>query len=121
MQCTIAKIASTATALLAVAVLAIGSTSASPARQGVVDTAALVGNFQTLVTALKAAGLVDILKGRGPFTVFAPTDEAFSRLPAGTVKNLLRPENKATLTATLTYPVMSGSDHAKRLTKSSTK
>lgn len=60
----------------------------------IVDTAVAAGSFNTLVTAVKAAGLVDALKGNGPFTVFAPTDEAFAKLPAGTVENLLKPGNK---------------------------
>jgi len=65
-------------------------------------------NFKTLVAAVKAAGLVETLQGDGPFTVFAPTDEAFAKLPAGTVENLLRPENKEKLVAILTYHVVSG-------------
>src|SRR5947207_143892 len=60
----------------------------------IVDTAVAAGNFKTLAAALKAAGLIDTLKGPGPFTVFAPTDEAFAKLPAGTVEDLLKPENK---------------------------
>jgi uncharacterized surface protein with fasciclin (FAS1) repeats len=74
----------------------------------IVDTAVAAGNFQTLVAALKAADLVDALKGRGPFTVFAPSDVAFARLPAGTVESLLDPENRGRLTAILTYHVVSG-------------
>jgi len=74
----------------------------------IVETASGAGNFNTLVTAVKAAGLVDTLKGPGPFTVFAPTDEAFARLPAGTVQDLLKPENKAKLVAILTYHVVPG-------------
>ena len=74
----------------------------------IVDTAAKAGQFNTLVAAVKAAGLVDTLKGDGPFTVFAPTDEAFSKLPAGTVENLLKPENKDKLVAVLTYHVVPG-------------
>ena len=66
------------------------------------------GSFKTLATALKAAGLVETLKGKGPFTVFAPTDEAFAKLPAGTVETLLKPENKAKLAGILTYHVVSG-------------
>ena len=66
------------------------------------------GSFKTLAAALKAAGLVDTLKGEGPFTVFAPTDEAFAKLPAGTVDTLLKPENKAKLTSILTYHVVPG-------------
>src|SRR5271169_4276398 len=77
-----------------------------PASQDIVDTAVAAGSFKTLAAALKAAGLVDTLKGKGPFTVFAPTDEAFAKLPAGTVETLLKPENKAKLTAILTYHVV---------------
>lgn len=74
----------------------------------IVDTAVSAGSFNTLVAAVKAAGLVDTLKGPGPFTVFAPTDEAFAKLPAGTVENLLKPENKDQLVAILTYHVVPG-------------
>jgi len=73
----------------------------------IVDTA-VAADFKTLVTAVKAAGLVDTLKGAGPFTVFAPTDEAFAKLPAGTLETLLKPENKAKLQSILTYHVVSG-------------
>lgn len=73
----------------------------------IVDTA-VNANFKTLVAAVKAAGLVDTLKGPGPFTVFAPTDEAFAKLPAGTLENLLKPENKAKLQSILTYHVVPG-------------
>jgi len=73
----------------------------------IVDTAA-AANFNTLVAAVKAAGLVETLKGPGPFTVFAPTDEAFSKLPAGTVENLLKPENLSKLRAILEYHVVAG-------------
>ncbi|NKB32408.1 MAG: fasciclin domain-containing protein [Pseudomonadales bacterium] len=76
--------------------------------QDIVDTAVAAGQFNTLVAAVQAAGLVDVLKGEGPFTVFAPTDEAFAALPAGTVENLLKPENKDQLVAVLTYHVVSG-------------
>lgn len=76
--------------------------------QNIVDTAVAAGQFKTLAAALGAAGLVDTLKGTGPFTVFAPTDAAFAKLPAGTVENLLKPENKAQLTAILTYHVVPG-------------
>jgi len=75
-------------------------------QKDVVDTAVSAGDFTTLVTAIKAAGLVDTLKGKGPFTVFAPTDEAFAKLPAGTVENLLKPENKQKLVSILTYHVV---------------
>ena len=74
----------------------------------IVDTAAGAGSFKTLVAAVQAAGLVDTLKGKGPFTVFAPTDEAFAKLPAGTVESLLKPENKDKLVAVLTYHVVPG-------------
>ncbi len=74
----------------------------------IVDTAASAGQFETLVAAVKAAGLVETLKGDGPYTVFAPTDEAFAKLPAGTVDNLLKPENKDQLVAILTYHVVPG-------------
>lgn len=72
----------------------------------IVETAAAAGQFKTLVAAVQAAGLVDTLKGKGPFTVFAPTDEAFAKLPKGTVESLLLPENKARLAAILTYHVV---------------
>lgn len=74
----------------------------------IVDTAVGAGSFNTLATALKAAGLVETLKGPGPFTVFAPTDEAFAKLPKGTLEDLLKPENKAKLASILTYHVVSG-------------
>lgn len=86
------------------------SAAAEPAHheKDIVDTAVAAGSFDTLVAAVKAAGLVDTLKGDGPFTVFAPTDEAFAALPAGAVESLLKPENKAKLQAILTYHVVSG-------------
>ena len=74
----------------------------------IVDTAVAAGQFQTLAAALTAAGLVDTLKGDGPFTVFAPTDEAFAKLPEGTVEMLLQPENRDQLIAVLTYHVVPG-------------
>lgn len=80
----------------------------SEARPDIVDTAVKAGSFKTLAAALEAAGLVETLKGKGPFTVFAPTDDAFAKLPEGTVETLLRPENKARLTAILTYHVVAG-------------
>ena len=76
--------------------------------KNIVDTAVANGNFKTLAAALGAAGLVTTVSGPGPFTVFAPTDAAFAKLPAGTVENLLKPENKAQLTAILTYHVVAG-------------
>lgn len=74
----------------------------------IVDTAVAAGSFKTLVAAVTAAGLVDTLKGAGPFTVFAPSDEAFGKLPEGTVADLVKPENKAKLTAILTLHVLAG-------------
>ncbi|MEX0367092.1 MAG: fasciclin domain-containing protein [Ruegeria sp.] len=74
----------------------------------IVDTAVAAGSFNTLVAAVQAADLVDTLKSPGPFTVFAPTDDAFAALPAGTVENLLKPENKDQLVAILTYHVLPG-------------
>lgn len=97
------------TSLIAVATaasLTFGAISAKAA--DIVDTAVAAGSFNTLVTAVKAAGLVDTLKGDGPFTVFAPTDEAFAKLPAGTVEDLLKPENKDQLVSILTYHVVPG-------------
>lgn len=86
-----------------------GSKVVSKARSAdIVDTAVKAGSFKTLVAAVKAAGLVETLKGEGPFTVFAPTDAAFARLPKGTVESLLKPENKAKLQAILTYHVVPG-------------
>ena len=78
------------------------------AKPDIVDTAMAAGQFETLVAAVKAAGLVGTLKGDGPFTVFAPTDAAFAKLPAGTVETLLKPENKDQLVAILTYHVVPG-------------
>ena len=90
----------------------VGMLAAAPARaqqtKNIVDTAVAAGSFTTLAKALTAADLVATLKGPGPFTVFAPTDEAFAKLPAGTLDNLLKPENKAMLVRVLTYHVVSG-------------
>ena len=88
--------------------IAAGSATAYAADKDIVDTAVAAGQFKTLAAALTAAGLVDTLKGPGPLTVFAPNDAAFAELPAGTVENLLKPENKAQLTAILTYHVVPG-------------
>jgi uncharacterized surface protein with fasciclin (FAS1) repeats len=82
-------------------------------KKDIVDVAVENGSFTTLVAALKAGGLVDTLKGDGPFTVFAPTDDAFAKLPEGTVEMLLQPENKDKLVAILTYHVVSGKVMAK--------
>jgi uncharacterized surface protein with fasciclin (FAS1) repeats len=89
-------------------------------KQDIVDTAVAAGDFTTLAAALQAAGLVDTLKGDGPFTVFAPTDEAFAKLPAGTVENLLKPENKDQLIAVLTYHVVPGKVTAEQVVNLST-
>ncbi len=93
----------------AVAAMALSAGTVTRAQvKDVVDTAVAAGQFKTLAAALKAAGLVETLKGAGPFTVFAPTDEAFAKLPKGTVEDLLKPENKAKLTSILTYHVVAG-------------
>ena len=87
----------------------VAFTSAAIAKTSdIVDTAVAAGTFNTLVAAVQAAGLVDTLKGDGPFTVFAPTDEAFAALPEGTVEDLLKPENKEQLVNILTYHVLPG-------------
>lgn len=86
-------------------------------KMDIVDTAASSGMFNTLVAAVKAGGLVETLKGPGPFTVFAPTDEAFAKLPAGTVENLLKPENKDMLVKILTYHVVPGNAMASDVAK----
>jgi uncharacterized surface protein with fasciclin (FAS1) repeats len=90
---------------------------AAPAEKDIVDTAVEAGSFKTLAAALKAADLIETLKGKGPFTVFAPTDEAFAKLPKGTVEELLKPENKAKLAGILTYHVVSGKVEAKDAVK----
>lgn len=99
------------TALAVALPLAFGAMTAhadghSKKKMDIVDTAASAGSFNTLVAAVKAAGLVETLKGKGPFTVFAPTDAAFAKLPSGTLDSLLKPENKAKLQAILTYHVL---------------
>ena len=102
--------------LTAAAVVVFGTASAAIA-QDIVDVAVKAGAFTTLVTAVKAAGLVDTLKSKGPFTVFAPTDAAFKKLPPATLESLLKPENKKTLTSILTYHVVSGDYPAARIVK----
>jgi uncharacterized surface protein with fasciclin (FAS1) repeats len=87
----------------------------SMAKKDIVDTAVAAGQFNTLAKALQAAGLVDTLKGKGPFTVFAPTDEAFAKLPAGTIDELLKPENKEKLVSILTYHVVPGAVSSKKV------
>ncbi|MFM7225360.1 MAG: fasciclin domain-containing protein [Actinomycetota bacterium] len=116
----------TGVALVAVAALALGAcssddsdnssstttmapdTTMAPAAENIVETAAANEDFSTLVSAVQAAGLAETLSGPGPFTVFAPTNEAFAKLPAGTVENLLKPENKDQLSGILTYHVVAG-------------
>jgi uncharacterized surface protein with fasciclin (FAS1) repeats len=111
-------------ALLGAFALAAASLLALPAalagekpKADIVDTAVAAGSFKTLAAALTAAGLIDTLKGPGPFTVFAPTDAAFAKLPAGTVDDLLKPENKAKLTSVLTYHVVPGKVTAAEVVK----
>ena len=96
------------TTLALFAALPLVFTSIQVRAQDIVDTAISAGQFNTLVAAVQAAGLVETLKGEGPFTVFAPTDEAFASLPEGTVDNLLKPENQDQLVAVLTYHVVPG-------------
>ncbi len=93
---------------LAAALLLSTTAFAGGLKKDIVDTAVDAGSFTTLVAAVQAAGLVDTLKGDGPFTVFAPTDAAFAALPEGTVEELLKPENKDKLAAILTYHVVAG-------------
>ncbi|HSR72093.1 MAG TPA: fasciclin domain-containing protein [Kiloniellales bacterium] len=97
-----------AVAAVAAMGLTLGAMGARAAEKDIVETAVAAGQFQTLAAALDAAGLIETLKGPGPFTVFAPTDEAFAKLPAGTVETLLKPENKDQLVAILTYHVVPG-------------
>ncbi len=113
---TLTTLAVVATAVLLVAPLTAGSYGK---KQDIVDTAVAAGSFNTLVAAVQAADLVDALKADGPLTVFAPTDEAFARLPEGTVDNLLKPENKDQLIAILTYHVVPGKLTASDVTSSS--
>ena len=103
--------------VLSALTLSLAAGAASMGNEDIVDTAVAAGNFKTLAAALKAAGLVDTLKGPGPFTVFAPTDEAFAKLPAGTVEDLLKPENHDKLVAILTYHVVPGKAMAKDVVK----
>ena len=93
---------------IAVIALSVSIGAASATSKNIVETAVQSGKFNTLVAALKAAGLVNTLNGKGPFTVFAPSDTAFSKLPAGTVDGLLKPENKAKLVSILAYHVIPG-------------
>ena len=97
--------------------LSFSSSSFAASKKDTVETAVAAGDFKTLAAALQAAGLVDTLKGVGPFTVFAPTDAAFAKLPAGTVEDLLKPENKGKLVSILTYHVVAGDVLAKDVVK----
>jgi uncharacterized surface protein with fasciclin (FAS1) repeats len=98
----------TFTSLALVGMMVVASPARAQQSKDIVDTAVAAGSFTTLAKALTAADLVDTLKGAGPFTVFAPTDDAFAKLPAGTLDNLLKPENKALLRRVLTYHVVPG-------------
>jgi|SRR5579863_3489690 len=102
---------------LSLLTLTLAANAGTMAKKDIVDTAVAAGDFKTLAAALQAAGLVDTLKGPGPFTVFAPTDEAFAKLPPGTVDNLLKPENHDKLVAILTYHVVPGKVMAKDVVK----
>jgi uncharacterized surface protein with fasciclin (FAS1) repeats len=102
------KILAIGTMVAVTLTLGASQRSAATGTKDVVDTAVAAGSFKTLAKALEAAGLVQTLKGSGPFTVFAPTDEAFAKLPPGTLETLLKPENKAQLQRILTYHVVAG-------------
>lgn len=107
----VSVLASTVIAFAAGAAIAGGHEKAEKKEAGtpdIVETAQAAGSFETLVSAVKAAGLVETLKGKGPFTVLAPTDDAFARLPQGTIENLLKPENRDMLQSILTYHVIPG-------------
>ena len=106
------------TKFLVLAILALAvSTTASATEKNIVDTAVAAGSFNTLVKAVQAADLTATLEGPGPFTVFAPTDQAFAKLPAGTLESLLKPENKDKLRAILTYHVVAGEVNAAEVVK----
>jgi uncharacterized surface protein with fasciclin (FAS1) repeats len=102
------KLRSILTSSLLVLTVAVAPAHDAASKADIVDTAVAAGSFKTLAAALTAARLVETLKGDGPFTVFAPTDKAFAALPAGTVEDLLKPENKEKLVAILTYHVVPG-------------
>lgn len=95
-------------AILCICVFGTNGWATDYAKKDIVDTAVAAGSFKTLATALTAAGLIETLKAKGPFTVFAPTDEAFAKLPPGTLADLLKPENKEKLKSILTYHVVAG-------------
>ena len=102
---------------LSCTIMAKAEKSKKSEKKDIVDTAVAAGSFKTLAAALKAGDLIDALKSKGPFTVFAPTDEAFAKLPKGTVESLLKPENKEKLIAILKYHVVSGKVTAKSVVK----
>src|SRR5579863_232535 len=102
---------------LSLLTLTLAANAGTMAKKDIVDTAVAAGDFKTLAAALQAAGLVDTLKGPGPFTVFAPTDEAFAKLPPGTLESLPKPESKAKLQSILTYHVVAGNVLAKDVVK----
>jgi uncharacterized surface protein with fasciclin (FAS1) repeats len=102
--------------LITISSISVWAADQKPAKD-IVDTAVAAGLFNTLVKAVQAADLVDTLKGAGPFTVFAPTDAAFAKLPAGTLDDLLKPENKEKLKAILLYHVVAGEVTAKQVVK----
>lgn len=102
------RILTLAALMIAPGLFAVSHAENKSTGKDIVAVASGAGSFQTLVAAVKAAGLVETLQGSGPFTVFAPTDEAFAKLPKGTVENLLKPENKEKLVAILTYHVVPG-------------
>ena len=106
-----------AIAALGIAAAANAGHHSSKSEADIVDVAVSAGQFETLAAALEAAGLVGTLKGDGPFTVFAPTDEAFAKLPKGTVEDLLKPENREKLTAILTYHVVPGKVYSSDVVK----
>jgi uncharacterized surface protein with fasciclin (FAS1) repeats len=112
----VAGIASAVAVAAAIIGVAFGTTLAQAGKQDIVDTAVANGQFKTLAAALNAAGLVNTLRGAGPFTVFAPTDDAFAKLPPGTLDDLLKPENKGKLTAILTYHVVPGAVTSRQVT-----
>ena len=106
----------TCLALLSLSVTQLTATEKAP-KKNIVETAVEAGSFNTLAAALKAGGLIDALSSKGPFTVFAPTDEAFAKLPEGTLEDLLKPENKDKLVSILKYHVVSGAVPAAKVVK----
>jgi uncharacterized surface protein with fasciclin (FAS1) repeats len=110
------KMLKSAAVAAAVMAMVLAATTARAQEKDIVDTAVAAGSFKTLAAALTAGDLIQTLKGKGPFTVFAPTDEAFAKLPAATLADLLKPENKAKLQAILTYHVVAGKVTASQVT-----